>query len=169
MLVANGENGGVFAQIIGTKMCVSKSDWALCAGVIVNKLKGSVNDFRSGLNILEQMTGKKVLAIPFFDDSDVPKENGICVEKRLAWEKISYEENREKGPFSKSKERSVVVVVVAYPHSTISNDLYPLEQDQRFCLEWRRKRLPKPYPTTTAIILPGSRLPMLDLKWLQVG
>ena len=168
MLVVNGENGGVFAQIIGTKMCVSKKDWALCAGVIVNKLKGSLNDFFSGLKMLEQMTGKKVLAIPFLNDSEVPKENGVCVEKRLAWEKKSFEKNRETDTSSKAKERPVVVVV-AYPHSTISDELYPLEQDQRFCLEWRRKRLPKPYPATTAIILPDSRLTMLDLKWLQVS
>jgi adenosylcobyric acid synthase len=33
LLVANIECGGVFAQIIGTKMCVSERDWSLCCGM----------------------------------------------------------------------------------------------------------------------------------------
>ena len=172
LLVANDENGGVFAQIVGTKMCVSKKDWALCVGVIVNKLKGEIKDFAPGLKMLEQMTGKPLYAIPFLDDWNVPQEDGISIERRLAWEKKGYDKNNhheEAGNFNKAKGEKPVVVVVAYPHTTISNDLYPLEKDDRFCLEWRRKRLPKPYPITTAIILPGSRLTLLDLKWLQVS
>ena len=174
--MANDENGGVFAQIIGTKMCLSKKDWALCVGVIVNKLKGEAKDFGPGLKLLEQMTGKPLFAIPFLDDWNVPKEdNGIDIERRLAWEKKGYDDKNnnhlhdEAAKFHKTKVEKPVVVVVAYPHTTISNELYPLEKDDRFWLEWRRKRLPKPYPVTTAIILPGSRLTLLDLKWLQVS
>jgi adenosylcobyric acid synthase len=42
LLVANIDPGGVFAQIVGTKACVSERDWELCAGIVVNKLRGSV-------------------------------------------------------------------------------------------------------------------------------
>ena len=153
-------------------MCVSKRDWALCVGVIVNKVRGDIKEFVRGLKLLKNMTGKPLYAMPFFDDLNAPNGEAINIERRLAWEKRGrnqgdrqYEANR----LNKVTRNKPSVVVVAYPHTTISNDLYPLERDDRFHLEWRRKRLPKPYPATTTVVLPGSRLPLLDLKWLQVS
>ena len=162
--MANDENGGVFAQVVGTKMCVSNKDWELCLAVIVNKYKGEIEDSVSGFKMLENMIGKPVYAMNFTDDWNVPKQVGICIESKLAWEKRGDDDK-----MTKNKTVSTVVVVVVYPHTTISNEVYPLEHDPRFRLEWRRKRLPKPYPATTAIILPGSSLTLLDLKWLQVS
>jgi adenosylcobyric acid synthase len=53
LLVANIDCGGVFAQIVGTKMCVSERDWSLCVGVIVNKLRGEAKYFEPGPKMLE--------------------------------------------------------------------------------------------------------------------
>ena len=170
-LVANDEIGGVFAQVIGTKMCVTKRDWALCQGVIVNKVRGNIKGVLRGLKMLEKMTGKPLYAMPFIDNLNGPNGEAIDVEKRLLWEKKG--RNHKDGQYEAIKSNRPTrskpsVVVIAYPHTTTSNELYPLERDDRFHLEWRRKRLPKPYPETTAVILPDSRLPLLDLKWLQV-
>ena len=173
LLVANDESGGVFAQVVGTKMCLSKSDWDLCVGVIVNKVKGEIENLPAGMEMLQQMAGKPLFVVPFLDNWNVRKGAGIDIERRLAWEKKVHDkkhrDDEETDKMNKSTREKPVVVVVVYPHSTISNDLGPLENDSRFCLEWRKKRLPKPYPITTAVILPGSRLTLLDLKWLQVS
>jgi len=170
LLVANDETGGVFAQVVGTKMCVSKRDWALCVGVVVNKVRSDIKEFLRDLKMLERMTGKPLYAMPFFDDLNAPNEGAMDIERRLKWEKDDCHQKDyqyDTKNLNKTKRNKSSVVVVAYPHTTLSNDLYPLEKDDRFHLEWRRKRLPKPYPNTNTIILPGSRLPMLDLKWLQ--
>jgi hypothetical protein len=53
LLVANIDCGGVFAQIVGTKVCVSEHDWSLCVGVIVNKLRGEAKHFEPGPKMLE--------------------------------------------------------------------------------------------------------------------
>ena len=53
LLVANIDPGGVFAQIVGTKACLSESDWDLCAGVVVNKLRGEAKYFEPGPAMLE--------------------------------------------------------------------------------------------------------------------
>jgi adenosylcobyric acid synthase len=53
LLVANIDCGGVFAQIVGTKMCVSTRDWSLCAGIIVNKLRGEAKYFEPGPEMIE--------------------------------------------------------------------------------------------------------------------
>ena len=45
LLVANIDVGDVFAQIIGTKACLPPSDWNLCVGIIVNKLRGEAKYF----------------------------------------------------------------------------------------------------------------------------
>eukprot|EP00536_Pseudo-nitzschia_multiseries_P013544 jgi/Psemu1/320475/estExt_fgenesh1_pm.C_5850002 len=183
LLVASDEHGGVYAQVVGTKMCLSKRDWELCVGVIVNKVRGNAERFASGLGLkkLEQMTGGKPLfAVPFLEYWDAAGQRGvgIDVEKRLAWERKGWDspyrkrerdrDREQKGSKSSSRTKpKPVVVVIAYPHSVVTNDLDPLEHDGRFCLEWRRKQLPRPYPSTTAVILPDSRLALVDLKWLH--
>lgn len=53
LLVANIDCGGVFAQIVGTKMCVSNRDWSLCAGIVVNKLRGEAKYFEPGPEMIE--------------------------------------------------------------------------------------------------------------------
>lgn len=162
--MANIDSGGAFAQIVGTKMCVSERDWDLCVGVIVNKLRGDVKNFEPGKTMLERMVGKPIFVVPFLQDLNLPEEDGLGIERRLEWEKTGSKTASENGNGSSKKP---VVVVVAYPHTAIADDLCPLEQDARFHVEWRRKRVPKPYPATTAVILPGSRLTNVDLKWLQ--
>jgi adenosylcobyric acid synthase len=163
-LVANIDPGGVFAQIVGTKMCISERDWDLCVGVIVNKLRGDAKYFEPGPTLLERMVGKPIFVVPFSQDLNLPEEDSLGIERRLQWEKSGSKTSAENGTGSRKKP---VVVVVAYPHTAIADDLCPLEQDDRFHVEWRRKRVPKPYPATTAVILPGSRLTNIDLKWLQ--
>jgi adenosylcobyric acid synthase len=171
LLVANIDCGGVFAQVVGTKACCSERDWSLCVGVVVNKLRGDPKFFEPGPRILEQMVGKPVFVVPYLDDLNLPEEDGMGIERRLAWEKrpsMSYPHNKgQSSTTSDKQEKKPVVVVVAYPHTAIADDLCPLEQDPRFEVEWRRKLVPKPFPHTTAVVLPGSRLTLADLKWMN--
>lgn len=87
------------------------------------------------------------------------------MERRLAWEASGH--HHPESSNDEKKEKKPVVVVVAYPHTAISDDICPLEGDPRFIVQWRRRRIPKPYPHTEAVILPGSRLTQMDLKWLH--
>lgn len=162
LLVANIDCGGVFAQILGTKACLSEKDWSLCKGVIVNKLRGEVKYFEPGPKMLEKMIQKPVFVVPYLNDLNLPEEDGAGIERRLAWENSHVETTSER-----DKPKKPLVVVVAYPHTAIADDLCPLENDSRFCVQWRRRNIPKPYPHTTAVVLPGSRLTRLDLKWLH--
>ena len=103
---------------------------------------------------------KPVYVVPFLSDLNLPEEDGLGIERRLAWE-VGGKTYADKG------KKKPIVVVCAYPHTAIADDISPLEQDSRFRVEWRRRRLPRPYPHTSAVILPGSRLTRLDLKWLS--
>ena len=163
--MADDEHGGVFAQVIGTKMCVSKQDWSFCKGIIINKYSG----LPQGLKMLQDMVKKPCYALPFNDEWYEPKEITAItdIDSKLAWEKTRG--NRNSNDLHVDSSSAIkVVVVVTYPCASVGSELYALENDPRFRVEWRRKRLPKLYPATTAIILPGSRNALLDLKWLKV-
>ncbi len=110
------------------------------------------------------MVGKPVFVVPFLRDLNLPEEDGVGIERRLAWETSGHHHPEAN---DNEQEKKPVVVVVAYPHTAISDDICPLEGDPRFHVEWRRRRIPRPYPQTTAVILPGSRLTRKDLKWLH--
>lgn len=74
LLVANIDPGGVFAQIVGTKACLSAEDWNLCVGIVVNKLRGGAKYFEPGPSILEKMTGKPVFVVPYLLDINIADE-----------------------------------------------------------------------------------------------
>ena len=57
--------GGVFAQIIGTMACVSEADWALCCGVVVNRLRGDAKYFEPGPAMLRERVGKPIFVVPW--------------------------------------------------------------------------------------------------------
>lgn len=164
LLVANIDCGGVFAQIIGTQKCVSKRDWSLCAGIVVNKLRGEPKYFEPGPKIIEDMVGKPVFVVPFLRELHLPEEDGMGLERRLAWEASG---NQHPDEIENEVEKKPVVVVIAYPHTAIADDILPVEADQRFRVQWRRRRLPRPYPHTTSVILPGSKLTRKDLEWMH--
>ena len=112
----------------------------------------------------KEMVGKPVFVVPFLYHLNLPEEDGLGLERRLAWEKTYQNPPKSKaGDLAECKK----VVVVAYPHTAMSDDLCPLESDSRFRVEWRQKRIPQPFPHTTAVILPGSRLTRTDLQWLH--
>jgi adenosylcobyric acid synthase len=182
LLVANIDPGGVFAQIVGTKACVSDKDWELCAGIVVNKLRGETKYFEPGPRMIEEMVGKKVFVVPYKYDLNLPEEDGLGVERRLAKEHLLSSTSTTASTSSatptsstgsdsddaKMNKKKPTVVVLAYPHVAITSDLTPLESDPSLTVEWRRHVLPDaPYPHVEAIILPGSRLTRSDLEWLK--
>jgi len=120
------------------------------------------------------MVGKPVFVVPYLYHLHLPEEDGLGVERRLTnefkWALQDRELQRQRHEeiicnvdFS---SKPIIVVVVAYPHVSIADDLCPLESDSRFTVQWRRDTIPPPYPYISTVILPGSRLTRPDLKWL---
>jgi len=113
------------------------------------------------------MVGKPIYVVPYLYNINLPEEDGLGVERRIAQEHKYNSIKNENLEIQKSKEtQKPVIVVVAYPHVAITDDLTPLESDSRFEVEWRRSIIPQIFPHTTCIILPGSRLSLSDLLWL---
>jgi adenosylcobyric acid synthase len=106
------------------------------------------------------MVGKPIYVVPFVYDMNLPEEDGLGVERRLV--------NELSETTGTTSQQKPVVVIIAYPHISITSDFTPLENDDAYEVVWRRNGPPpRPYPETAAVILPGSRLTRLDLEWLR--
>ncbi|MBM96414.1 MAG: cobyric acid synthase CobQ [Oceanospirillaceae bacterium] len=84
ILVADIDRGGVFAQLVGTLDLLSPSEQNRIKGFVINKFRGDVALLKSGLDWLEERTGKPVLGVlPWIPNLDAAAEDAIAVEQRL--------------------------------------------------------------------------------------
>lgn len=78
ILIADIDRGGVFAHIVGTLALLSDSEQARIKGFIINRFRGDIALLQSGLDWLEQKTGKPVLGvIPYLPDFYLEAEDAV--------------------------------------------------------------------------------------------
>ena len=86
LLVGDIDRGGVFAQLIGTVKLLEPSEQDMIKALIVNKFRGDRSIFRSGVEILEQRSGKPVAGVVPYVHCDIEDEDSLSakLEKRAA-------------------------------------------------------------------------------------
>lgn len=78
VLVADIDRGGVFAHIVGTLALLGESEQARIKGFIINRFRGDIALLQSGLDWLEQRTGKPVLGVvPYLQDFYLEAEDAV--------------------------------------------------------------------------------------------
>ena len=73
-LVGDIDRGGVFASVYGSVMLQSPEDRKLIKGILINKFRGDLRLFESGIKMLEELCGIPVLGV-------IPYYKGICIEE----------------------------------------------------------------------------------------
>ncbi|NJA89996.1 cobyric acid synthase [Rhodocyclus tenuis] len=155
ILIADIDRGGVFAHIVGTLELLSESERARVVGFVINRFRGDIGLLQSGLDWLEQRTGKPVLAVlPYLMDLYLDAEDAL-----------------PRAPTTGSGKRRLRVAVPALPRISNHTDFDPLRFHPD--VDFRFVGPQEPPPDGEAgdacelIILPGSKSVQADLAWLR--
>jgi adenosylcobyric acid synthase len=149
IIIADIDRGGVFAHLVGTLNLLSSSEQALVRGFVINRFRGDISLLESGLDWLEERTGKPILGVlPYLQGFYLDAEDAITQEQTLA---------------SDQKIINVVVPVL----SRISNhtDFDILRAHPQVNLQYIGPD--QVLPAADLIIIPGSKNVRGDCEWLR--
>jgi adenosylcobyric acid synthase len=159
LLVADIDRGGVFASVIGTLQLLEPSERARVRGIIVNKFRGDPALFTDGVRLLEGYTGIPVLGvIPYLPDIGIDEEDAVALEA-----------NRYRTKPVRPDARTLRIGIVRLPHIANFTDVDPLFLEPDVSPEFLHDP-PAASPTDAgldALILPGTKSTMGDLRWLH--
>ena len=149
LLIADIDRGGVFAHIVGTLALLSESERARIVGFVINRFRGDIGLLQSGLDWLEQETGKPVIGV-------LPYLHGLHIEAEDAIPQEAASEN------TLAKLRVIVPVL---PHISNHTDFDVLRLHPQ--VDFRFVAFNEPIPPADLIILPGSKNVRSDLDFLR--
>jgi len=159
LLAGDIDNGGVFAWFVGTMELLSQDERERVKGFIINKFRGRRELLNSGIDFLENKTGKKVFGvIPFFTDISIMEEDSVSLHKLSAIPPLN--------PLLQKEGRGVVDIdVILLPHISNFTDFDPfeLETDVRLRYVRRFNEIDSP----DVLIIPGSKNTISDLQYLK--
>jgi adenosylcobyric acid synthase len=154
VIVGDINLGGVFAWLVGTLELLTFEERSLVRAFIINKFRGDISLLYKGLELLENMTGKKVLGVlPYVQDLAVAEEDGIPDSK---W----------KGPWVQDPTK-LQIQVILLPHISNSTDFESLELEPDVGLRYLAETPPPGEPLPDLLIIPGSKSTMADLACLR--
>ena len=153
LLVADIDRGGVFAATIGTYHLLTRAERRLLHGFIINKFRGDISLFDTGVRIIEERTKKRVLGVvPYIKDLLLPQEDSVALERKM-------NQTVETGA------HEVTIGVIRLPHISNYTDFDPLEQEPGISLRYLDHH--QALEDLDVLILPGTKNTIADLHYLQ--
>jgi adenosylcobyric acid synthase len=147
VIVADIDRGGVFAHLVGTLDLLSATEQARVKGFIINRFRGDISLLQSGLDWLEERTGKKVLGVvPYIHDLYLEAEDAIDSRQQLD-----------------EKAIKVVVPVLTRISNHTDFDVLRLHPQVDLCFIGKGESI----PPCDLIIIPGSKSTRRDLDYLR--
>jgi adenosylcobyric acid synthase len=148
IIIADIDRGGVFAHLVGTLDLLSASEQNRVIGFVINRFRGDLSLLQSGLDWLEQKTGKPVLGV-------IPYIQGLVLDAEDALERNIAAKINPK----------IRVAVLAFPRISNHNDFDALRLHPEVEFIWVGPE--QPIPPVDLIILPGSKNVRADLQFLR--
>lgn len=162
ILIADIDRGGVFAHIVGTLALLTESERARVIGFVINRFRGDIALLQSGLDWLEQETGKPVLGV-------LPYLHGLHIEAEDAVPKHHQAVGNLAGDISNSNAPGarLKVVVPVLPHISNHTDFDALRFHPQ--VDFQFININESIPPADLIILPGSKNVRADLEHLRAN
>jgi len=147
IIVADIDKGGVFASLVGTLELLSPSEQARVKGFVINRFRGDIGLLQSGLDWLEQRTGKKVFGVlPYLHQFHLEAEDSLNQPVNRAGSGIK-------------------VVGLTYPRISNHTDFDALALHPQ--VDFTMARVGEPIPACDLVVLPGSKNVRRDLEALR--
>jgi adenosylcobyric acid synthase len=151
LIVADIDKGGVFAHLVGTLDLLSLSEQKRVKGFIINRFRGDIALLQSGLDWLEERTGKPVLAVvPYLHNLQLEAEDAV---------------NTWQATPSDPTANRFTVVIPRLPRLSNHTDFDPLRLHP--AIDLRYVALGEEIPAADLVILPGSKNVIADLIALK--
>ena len=147
-IVADIDRGGVFAHLYGTLALLSESEQARVKGFIINRFRGDISLLTSGLDWLEEKTGKPVLGV-------LPYLHGLHLEAEDA-----VEDQQLTG-----RESTLRIAVPILSRTSNHTDFDPLRLNINVDIRFVRKD--DRFPPCDLIIIPGTKSTRDDLQFMR--
>lgn len=149
ILVADIDRGGVFASIVGTLQLLKPRHRRRIQGFVINKFRGDESILEPGITELESITGKRVLGvIPYLSDLALPDEDSVVLDER-----------------QEKRDGNIAIGVIRLPRISNFTDFDPLRRYSEVELRYISKV--EEMDSLDALIIPGTKNTLGDLKWLR--
>lgn len=149
IIIADIDKGGVFAHLVGTLDLLSQSEQDRVIGFVINRFRGDISLLQSGLDWLEERTGKPVLGVlPFLKGFHLESEDAVT-----------------KSPIKADTNATLNIVIPIMPRTSNHTDwdALRLHPDVQVTLVGANEVI----PPADLVILPGSKSVQSDLAFLR--
>ena len=148
LIVGDIDRGGVFASLYGTVKLTEEKFQPLIKGTIINKFRGDITILESGLGMLEELTGHKMLGVVPYTNVKLDDEDSLS----------------EK--FTKENTPSLIdIAVIRTPRISNFTDFNALEYIEGVNLRYVDNA--RELDDTDLLILAGTKNTMADLRWIR--
>ncbi|CAK7019535.1 MAG: Cobyric acid synthase [Bacteroides fragilis] len=150
ILVADIDRGGVFASVYGSVMLLRPEERKYIKGILINKFRGDIRLFESGVKMLEDLCGVPVVGVvPYYKDIYIEEEDSVMLQTKNI----------------RAGQGKVNVAVVLLRHLSNFTDFNVLERDPRVHLFYTNNT--DELMKADIILLPGSKSTLSDLYELR--
>jgi adenosylcobyric acid synthase len=153
LLVGDIDRGGVFAAFVGTMEVLAEWERKLVAGLVINKFRGKESLLDDAIRFTERHTGCPIIGVvPYLHRLGLPEEDSVGFKSGALDDTSPSDDGLE-------------VAIIDLPHISNFTDFDPLriEPDVRLRIVRTAQDLQQP----DALILPGSKNVIADLRYLQ--
>ncbi len=149
ILVADIDQGGVFASIVGTYYLIPEEDRRRIKGVIINKFRGNADVLKSGIDKVEEIINIPIIGIiPFDETLNLPEEDSASLTTH------HFSENEK-----------ITIGTLRLPRIANFTDIDPLDYEEDVGI--KLVNIYDKFDDLDALILPGTRNTVNDLVELK--
>lgn len=171
LLVADIDRGGAFAALMGTMQLLTRSERARVAGFLLNKFRGDASLLAPAPEIISRRTGKPFFGVvPMLENLRLPEEDSVSFKFGPRWEAVGHTDVGQayagpNGVNANDTAQILDIALVDLPHISNFTDADALRHEPN--VRVRVVRRPEDWGQPHAVIVPGSKNSVADLRFLK--